>query len=80
MDGKEQPFFLHTIVTSLAILVTLPARSHILGKDTKAFLTPELGQRRESYEGVVKEMPDGAETPTSPKRLFSMILLYHRFN
>jgi hypothetical protein len=64
MDGKEQPFFLHTIVTSLAILVT------------KAFLTPELGQRGESYEGVDKEMPDGAETPTSPKRVFSIILLY----
>jgi hypothetical protein len=55
MDGKEQPFFLHTFVTPLAILVTLLAGLHMLGKDTKAILPLDLGQRVESYEGIVKE-------------------------
>jgi hypothetical protein len=58
VDGKEQPSFLHTFVTPLAILVTFPAGSHTLAKDTKAATTSQsLVQEESHWKESLKRSP-----------------------
>jgi hypothetical protein len=68
MDGKEQPFFLHSFMTSLGYPGYIARWVVRIGKGYKSLsISRAWSKKRESYERIVKESPTVPALRRHPK-------------